>query len=45
MVGWAMTPEMPATLECTALQMAIVQCIATTGQAKFINHFSPRENL
>ena len=24
-VGWAMAPEMPATLVCTALQMAIVQ--------------------
>ena len=23
-VGWAMSPEMPATLVCTALQMAIV---------------------
>ena len=25
MVGWAMAPQMPATLVCTALQMAIVQ--------------------
>jgi len=24
-VGWAMAPEMPATLVCTALQMAVVQ--------------------
>ena len=24
-VGWAMAPEMPATLVCTALKMAIVQ--------------------
>ena len=24
-VGWAMAPEMPATLVCTALQLAIAQ--------------------
>jgi len=30
-VGWAMAPEMPATLVCTALQMAIVQRNPTAG--------------
>ena len=30
-VGWAMSPEMPATLVCTALQMAIVLRSPTAG--------------
>ena len=30
-VGWAMAPEMPVTLVCTALQMAIVQRNPTAG--------------
>lgn len=32
-VGWAMAPEMPATLVCAALQMAIAQRNPCAGRA------------